>query len=74
MTRPCPECKSHNTRQTSKVDTAYCLSCYHQFRSVVKTKPEPVQVKLRERNKDVLKKKILLLEQQLQYYKQKLEG
>lgn len=39
MSRPCPECKSHNTRQMDREhygDQAYCLSCYNKFRSVSK--------------------------------------
>lgn len=69
--KKCPECKSANTRQTHKPEFAYCLSCYHVFKNVIKV--DINQVKLRIRNQDVLKNKIATLEQQLIYYKEKLK-
>lgn len=48
MPKPCPECRSHNTRQMDKDtfgDYAYCLSCYHKFKSYARPIVKPAMVK-----------------------------
>lgn len=74
MPKPCPECKSANTRQmdyATKGNNAYCLSCYNVFASlhrvsVKSIKPrdrwaENITNRLREIEKELkeIKKEVL---------------
>jgi hypothetical protein len=75
MPKPCPECKSANTRQmdyTTRGHSAYCLSCYNVFPSIHKAvevksiKPrdrwtENITTRLREIEKELkeIKKEVL---------------
>jgi hypothetical protein len=70
MSRPCPECKSHNTRQMDREhygDQAYCLSCYNKFRSVNKATvmKEVKSVYRDDRSINSIKEKINRIEKSL---------
>lgn len=60
MSKPCPECKSKNTKQLEKEtygDFALCLSCYNKFKSY-----SPIIKMVRKRN---TKKKIQIKEEEI---------
>lgn len=75
MAKPCPECRSHNTRQMDKDtfgDYAYCLKCYHKFKSypkVVAPKQAKNSLKImttKEARIEMLRKKLESLESEVE--------
>jgi protein-arginine kinase activator protein McsA len=74
MPRSCPECKSANTRQMDKEsfgDTAYCLSCYNRFRSVVRV--DVKSIKPIDRSLERMRERIERIEKSIKEIKKELE-